>query len=145
MKHIQDNFGYLLNMASRQMKWQFNNRLKDLELTSSQWAVLKDLSINKSSSDATPASIAERLYIDRPTLSGIIERLMKRGWVYSVANPNDRRSQIISLTEKAKNTVPQLEKLSSLTIEHSLQGFSAEEIDSLKGYLKKIIINLSQD
>ena len=141
------NLGYLLNKAARITKWELNNKLSDLGLTSSQFAVLRDLYTHRDSEnihqDLTPAFIALRLHADRPTISGIVERLVKQGWVERVTNPEDRRSQLILLTDKAMELLPTMEAISNDTMEKAMHGLKEEEVEALKTYLTKIINNFS--
>ncbi len=147
MGRITNDLGYLINKAARITKWELNNRLSDIGLTSPQFAVLRDVFCNENKDETlislTPASIAERLHADRPTISGIIHRLTKQGWVRRTENPNDRRSQIIVLTDKSKQLMGTLESLSNETIKKGIKDFTEDEIENLKNYLLKIIENFS--
>jgi MarR family transcriptional regulator for hemolysin len=128
------------------MKWQLNRRLEEHNLTSAQWAVLKDLHMNEifnGSLSATPASIAERLNMDRPTMSGIINRLLKSQWIESMQNPADKRSQILKLTNKSREIITILEGLSDEIVSLALKDFEEHETIILTKLLKKIIHNLS--
>jgi DNA-binding MarR family transcriptional regulator len=145
MERIMNDVGYLINKAARLTKWELNNRLGDVGLTSPQFAVLREIFCNESKGDdkeyLTPAAIAERIYADRPTISGIIQRLTNQGWVRRIEKPNDRRSKIIVLTDKAIVLMGTLDSLSSETMKKGLKDFSEEEIENLKKYLLKIINN----
>jgi MarR family transcriptional regulator for hemolysin len=147
MERIMNDLGYLINKAARLTKWELNNRLSDVGLTSPQFAVLRDVYCNESKDETlmslTPASIAERLHADRPTISGIIHRLTNQGWVRRVENPNDRRSQIIVLGDKSRQLMSTLESLSNETIKKGVKDFTEEEVENLKNYLLKIIDNFS--
>ncbi len=149
MSKSADNLGYLLSKAAKITRWDLNNKLAVLGLTAPQWAVLKDLSTQEEcqnptqnpTQNLTPASIADRLNADRPTISGIIERMEKQDWVYRMINPEDRRSYIIKLTDKAKEQMLDLERTSDATMHQAVTGFSQDEIQTLKKYLTQIINN----
>ena len=146
MKEKFKSLGYLITKASKTTKWDLSNRLTDadLGLTASQFAVIKDIEVSETmSSDTTPAEIAKRLNSDRPTVSGILERLVKQGWVYRVTHPEDRRSHFIKLTDKAKENLGLLEELSNSTMEKALEGFKEDELQNLMEYLGRVIRNLS--
>lgn len=145
MEHNIDNFGYLLNKAARFMKWELSKRLEQHEVTASQWSVLKDLHLHEKDENAqscTAAAIADRLNIDRPTMSGIISRLNKNGWIETAVNPEDKRSQLVKLTDKSRDILSVLEELSNEIVEQALRGFSQEEVEMFKSFLKRIINNL---
>ena len=141
----EQNLGYLLSKAARLTKWELNNKLNNLGLTSTQWGVLNLLYRRRSTEFvATPAAIAEELHSDRPTISGIIDRLCKNGWVEREVNPDDRRSQIIILTEKTLGLITKMEKHSDDTMEDAVKGFSHEDIKVLSRLLTQIIDNFIQ-
>ena len=136
--------GYLINKASKTARWELSNKLENVGLTASQYAVIKDVEICEAMHmNATPAEIAKRLNSDRPTVSGILERLVKLGWVYRVMRPEDKRSHFIKLTEKAMDNLHILEDLSDRTMDEALRGFSEEELNNLTEYLSRIIGNFS--
>ncbi|MDF2591306.1 MAG: transcriptional regulator [Clostridia bacterium] len=145
-----DNLGYLINKAARMTKWDLNNALTDVGITSAQWGLIRDIFLTESicNNEAerlcklTPAAIAERMHADRPTISCMVEKLVKQDFAYRVSNPNDRRSQIILLTDKAKVLIPKLMQLAEDTLEKATTGFSEEDTKQLKEYLSKVIENL---
>lgn len=147
------NLGYLLSKAARMTKWDLNNTLADEGITFPQWRLLKDIDIHeqKCSNEEerlkllTPASIAERLNADRPTVSCMLERLVKQDYVYRISHPKDRRSQIILLTDKAKGLMPKLEFLSEKTLEKAVEGLEENEVILLKTLLNHIIDNLQNN
>lgn len=143
---MADDLGLMLLDSSRRLKWNMTSRLMDVGLTFPQWMVIYDISGRNATvtdgSDCTPATISGRLNVDRPTISGIIERLEKNGWVFRSVHPEDRRSCIINLTAKAQELVSELEQQRQLAVEQAIQGFSKEEILQLKQYLGRIIDNL---
>jgi DNA-binding MarR family transcriptional regulator len=146
----KENLGYLINKAARLTKWDLNNSLTKLGITSAQWGLIRDIFITeKMCSDdeerfhkLTPAAIAERLRADRPTVSCMIEKLVKQDWAYRISNPKDRRSQIILLPDKVKELMPQLDILSESTLRKATKGFDENEVEHLKQYLVRIIENL---
>lgn len=91
-----------------------------------------------------PAQVAERLHADRPTISGIIDRLSKKGLIQIERNPADRRSQLLRLTREAKQLYPILEQDANNTISQALTGLSAEQIKQLTTSLVIVIQNLEQ-
>ncbi|MFZ7119592.1 MAG: MarR family winged helix-turn-helix transcriptional regulator [Eubacteriaceae bacterium] len=141
------SLGYILHKAAMFSKCNFSNLLSNEGLTPSQFRVIKDIYIcskEQSNSLLTPACIAKRLHKDRPTISGIIERLESQGWIERIKNPEDKRSCIIILSQKAKSQIPKLEKLSIENDNDLVEGFSEEEIALFRKFLLKVIYNLSK-
>lgn len=142
---MEENLGFLLNKATRLMKWELDKGLKVYGLTTPQWSVLIDLALNEHevALSLSPAAIAERLNTDRPTMSGVIDRLVKKGLVTSAINPEDRRSQIIRITAEAKVLLPELMNLSNSILNRAVSNLTTEEKENLKKSLYKIILTLS--
>ncbi|NOW94639.1 MarR family winged helix-turn-helix transcriptional regulator [Mucilaginibacter sp. SG564] len=53
-------------------------------------------------------ALAEILDKDKSAMVSIINLLTAKGFVYRENNPNDRREQLLKVTEKAKLAVPQI-------------------------------------
>ena len=72
--------------------------------------------------------ISQGLMLENPTVTGLIDRLEKSGYVKRSDHPNDRRVYLVHLTEKgnkvAKKALPVVKKLN----EQIKEGYSKEEI-----------------
>ena len=72
--------------------------------------------------------ISQGLMLENPTVTGLIDRLEKSGYVKRSDHPNDRRVYLVHLTEKgnkvAKKALPIVKKLN----EQIKEGYSREEI-----------------
>ena len=72
--------------------------------------------------------ISQGLMLENPTVTGLIDRLEKSGYVKRSDHPSDRRVYLVHLTEKgnkvAKKALPVVKKLN----EQIKEGYSKEEI-----------------
>lgn len=109
-----NNLGYLLHKVSIMTKTELSNQLKEYKITAQQWSVLKDISLYPNGT--TPAMIAERLLADRPTVTGIIQRLLQKEWILIKHNPKDKRSHLIFLTDETKALIQEIENVSDEVI-----------------------------
>ncbi|WP_169740195.1 MarR family winged helix-turn-helix transcriptional regulator [Carnobacterium funditum] len=123
-----------------------NKELEKEEITVSQFAVIKDIEMNSFTDDGklevTAVEIAERLDMDKPTISGIINRLIDKKYLEKRSNPNDKRSSILKLTKETKAKLPRLERVSNEVISDATNGLTDEEIEIFKNTLGKIIENM---
>jgi DNA-binding MarR family transcriptional regulator len=79
--------------------------------------------------------ISQGLMLENPTVTGLIDRLEKLGYVKRSDHPNDRRVYLIYLTEKgnkvANKALPIVKRLN----EQIKEGYSEREIESFKKVL----------
>lgn len=134
-----NNIGYLLSKASVSLKLALSNRLLPYNLTSTQWAVLKDISMHQQGT--TPAQIADRIGAERPTITGILDRMKKKELITSHPHQTDKRSTLILLSAKGESLVEELETIANAMLKDALHGISTEDQASLASTLQKIIVN----
>ena len=130
------DLGYLINTVSRLLKQSMAAELSPLELTPQQAAVLLAASVSE-----TPPTITEtasRLGMDRPTMTGVVERLIRDGWVETTPNPTDGRSRLVRNTEKATSALPFIRRASTLVGDRLLEGFTAKDAQMLRLLLNRI-------
>jgi DNA-binding MarR family transcriptional regulator len=79
--------------------------------------------------------ISQGLMLENPTVTGLIDRLEKSGYVRRSDHPSDRRVYLVHLTEKgnkvAKKALPIVKKLN----ERIKEGYSKSEIEDFKKIL----------
>lgn len=139
MDDIHNSIGYLLNTSARLLKRNLDSKLIEFDITTSQWAVLKLLSVE---STLTQAQIAEKLNSDRATSGSVIERLIKKELLLKRTNSSDRRAFDISLSQKGIDIVESLTKLAVESNQQALQGITECEVNTLYKVLKQITNNL---
>ncbi|BCG57960.1 MarR family winged helix-turn-helix transcriptional regulator [Paenibacillus sp. URB8-2] len=140
---MNGNLGYLIHKVSVMSKSRLTQRLKAYGLTAQQWSVIKDISAT--GAGATPAMIAKRLHADRPTITGILNRLADKGFVYTRDNPKDRRSQFILLTDQSMELIAKLEDVSNKVMKEALRGVPDSEIRTTIGVLRQMMDNLGKE
>jgi DNA-binding MarR family transcriptional regulator len=79
--------------------------------------------------------ISQGLMLENPTVTGLIDRLEKSGYVKRSDHPSDRRVYLVRLTERgkkvAKRALPIVKKLN----EQIKEGYSKGEIEDFKKVL----------
>lgn len=92
---LDDQIGYLLRKAYQRNAVIFSDKIN--ELTPTQFAVMARLTELGSVSQN---QLGRTVGLDVATTKGVVDRLAGHGLVRSRRDPNDRRRQLISLTEK---------------------------------------------
>ncbi len=139
MPSSHPTLGFLLHETARLLRKRFEQRAGVTGLTRSQWQTIAYLAkcegINQS-------GLAELLEIEPITLVRILDNLEERGLVERRANPADRRSRLLFLTEAAHPILLQMQPLGEATRAEALAGLSDEDRDRLFQMLTVMKSNL---
>jgi len=131
------DIGYLLNKAARQFRLGFAARLAASGLRPQQAAAL--MAIGRSPEGSlTPSQLAEAIDMDAPTASGLLDRLVRDGWVASMPNPEDGRSRLVALTDKGADVLPSVLRSAGEVSEAATLCLTADEARELQRLLKRL-------
>lgn len=82
----------------------FETHLQRYGLTSARFAVLLTLQ-SAPGHRGTPSALAERINVSRPTVTGILDGLVRSGLVRRVADREDRRRVAVELTDRGRTAI----------------------------------------
>ena len=85
--------------ASREIEATLESRCLELEISAIEGQILSFLT---SYSPSPVSSIHDKFGIKPSTMTSILDRLEKRGWIERRTSPRDRRSFLVSLTETGR-------------------------------------------
>lgn len=114
-----------------------NQMLMPYDLTYPQFKTMKLLFKNQPMT-IRQIDIERHFSLTNPTVTGIIQNLEKKGFIERITNPEDSRSKVISITQKAKDMEEGLTRLGARMEEMSTKKLSAEEREQLLFLLKKL-------
>ena len=134
------SFGFLLYDSARLLRRDFDRRARAIGLTRAQWSVLSHLHRYEG---VNQAALADLMEIQPITLVRLLDRLEEAGWIVRRADPNDRRSRVPKLTDKARPVIERLQALAAQTRELALSGIADERREQLLDALQTIRGNLS--
>ncbi len=117
-----------------------NFRSNGINITPEQWTVLLSLSYKDG---ITQQDLAEATFRDKPSITRLIDNLEKLQLVRRETAENDKRINLIYITELGVEVNKHARKVSLYVMKDSLQGISEEEIHRGEQTLKKILKNLS--
>jgi len=132
-------FGFLLNDVTRFLRKQFDRRAVRFGLTRAQWRALKRISYSEG---LTQSALAEELDMEPIAIGRVIDRLQKAGFVERRADPADRRTWRLHLTQRAHAVVDDMEKISSGLFKEAQRGIAATDMKSLMSTLGLMKQNL---
>lgn len=85
-----------------------------------------------------PSELADKTAQDRPTITGLLDRLEKDGWIERKPDKTDRRSLRIYLSSRARECKEPIMKLFEDTNRLFLNRFSEKEWDQLQSFLARL-------
>ena len=128
----------LIKKISLEFDKMANPVLQKYDLSTSQYKILKYLFANKDT--AVRQVDLEKYYsLTHPTTIGLLDQLENKGFVQRVVNPEDARSRIILLTEKALEQQAELENIGEELELKLTAGLSGEERAELIRLLQKVL------
>ena len=83
--------------------------------------------------------LAERINRDKSTVTALVRKLMRAGYVVKEKDPEDNRISYLSLTAKGRALEPDFDEISENLIANAFKGFSRKERMTLvKGIIKML-------
>ncbi len=138
----EELFGILTGRISLIVNRYLSNKFREANLgvTVEQWTVLACL---WEKDKVSQQSLSEITLRDQPSMTRLIDNLEKQKMVVRVADPTDRRSNLIFLTEKGMALEKKATEIVKATIDKALISISNEDIFICRNTLKKILGNLN--
>ncbi len=129
--------GRLIHMVNQKKDRLLNEYLSPLDVTATQFKVLCAIRCGGS---ITPVELKKVLSVDLGALTRMLDRLVARGWIARMPNPNDKRGVLIQLTPEGAALCEQCHQLVGQTLHQELtKNMTAEEVTTLEYLLKKIL------
>ncbi|PTH12455.1 MarR family winged helix-turn-helix transcriptional regulator, partial [Staphylococcus auricularis] len=105
---LDNCINYLLSTSQNKVFKHFKSLLSPYNTTPAEYGVLNCLINNKLN---TPKAIGNTLNLEPSTISGILDKMSKKGLITRQTDNENRRIVLISSTDKAKSLWPTLEKI----------------------------------
>ena len=110
-------------------------------LTSAKWKVIVVLSAKEG---ITQKHIADMAFVEAPTLVPVIDRMEKEGYVIRQADPNDRRNNLIFMTQKSKDIVDPIIDCILEIRNMGLNKISKKDMETARKVLSTIVSNTEE-
>jgi DNA-binding MarR family transcriptional regulator len=133
--HLFFHFTQILGRRTRTL----NAHLRTFGVDYARWRILAVLAEH---AGATMGLLADLTSIDRTTLTRTLSLMQEAGLVSRQERKSDRRSVAISLTSSGQRLFARILPLTLAETDRALDGFSSEEIEILRFWLKRIAGNL---
>jgi DNA-binding MarR family transcriptional regulator len=121
-------------------RMQKNFRAAGLDITIEQWSILyhlwKEDGLNQQ-------QLCDKTFRDKPSITRLIDNLVKLGLVERKVSETDKRVNFIFLSNIAKNLQEETIEIANQTMDEALVGITKNEIETVKNVLQKVYDNLN--
>ncbi|HQS30176.1 MAG: MarR family transcriptional regulator [Polaromonas sp. 39-63-203] len=131
-----ESVGYLMRRIIALIAQDVERELEPEGLTNAQWVPLLKLHMGQAS---TVAELARGCDLDAGSMTRLLDRLEAKQLVRRVRSVDDRRVVNLELTEAGQVAAREIPVVLSRVQNAHLAGFSADEWQTLKGYLRRIL------
>jgi MarR family transcriptional regulator for hemolysin len=136
---FENGFCFMLSDISRLARKEFDRRVRDLGLTRAQWLFLAHLARQPG---CTQSELAERLQMEKITVSRQATRLLRAGWIARRDHAEDGRAYRLFVTRKAEPIIVRLSAVADRLRAEYLRGVSPTRRAALFDGLVQIRANL---
>ena len=117
-----------------------NFKKNGISITPEQWTVLAYL---WQKDGVTQQNLCEYTYKDKPSMTRLIDNLVKQGLVYRETSREDRRANFIHLTTVGKDLEANAQLAVQETVRIALDSIDSEGIERVKNVLTLIFHNIN--
>ncbi|SIT42068.1 Transcriptional regulator, MarR family [Paraburkholderia ribeironis] len=135
---LTSSLGYYLTKARNVLVERMDRAVKPLGLTAQQIGVILMLSSRRAS---TPFELSRAMSYDSGSMTRLLDRLEKKGFVVRTRSDTDRRMVKLELTPQGHDAARQIPSLGAAVLNEQLRGFSAAEHATLIALLDRFIAN----
>jgi MarR family transcriptional regulator, lower aerobic nicotinate degradation pathway regulator len=132
---LEEQVGFLLRCAHQRASEMFNAVMAPFGVTPRQFAALAKLDDLGSVSQN---QLGRLTAMDPATISGVIARLIARGYVQQSADPRDGRLVALALTAAGSRVITAMKAVAVQVSQRTLAPLSAPEVDAFLKALGKI-------
>lgn len=132
---FEDCLCYQLGKTVRHVSRAYRDEIAAYKLTHGQFFVIVAIMEEEG---LLPSELAEKTSQERATITGLLDRLEKDGWIERRPDKVDRRSFRIYLTPYANQHREAILKLFEETNQKFLNRFTQEEWRQMQGFLNRL-------
>ncbi|MBI2750749.1 MAG: MarR family transcriptional regulator [Burkholderiales bacterium] len=136
----EESAGYLMRQILNTVSQEVDLQLAHTGLTNAQWIPLFKLFVGQAS---TPAELARECRLDAGAMTRTLDRMEAKGLCRRERSASDRRVVTITLTEAGREAAQVIPEVLSRVQNAHLAGFSRDEFELLKSFLRRILVNAS--
>ncbi len=134
-------YGVLLDTSLKIIKQDIQQRFKsaNIDLTPEQWTLLDELA---SRGELSQKQLAESTFKDAPTVSRIVDLLIRRGYINRKSDHGDRRKYLISLTDAGQSIYQKSAPMINAARTDGWAGLTDDDFQQFETILQKLTSNI---
>ena len=137
------HYGHYVRLLHWCTDQQVTNALAEMDLTASQGPILGYIAHRKD--PPCPRDIEEQFHLSHPTVSGLLSRLEKKGFIAFFPDEHDRRCKRLRLLPRGKACMESMHRTILANEARMVQGFTEEEKEQFFALLSRAIHNMGGD
>ena len=139
---LQKRYGHLARVLHWCTDQAITRSLEEMDLTSSQGHIMGFLSHQKT--PPCPRDIEVAFQLSHPTVSGLLSRLEKKGFVELRTDPKDRRCKRIYVLPRGSECHDRMHRIIEGIESRLVTGFSETEQAQFEEFLNLSLIHISE-
>ena len=132
---LEAQIGFVLRRAHQKATGIFNAVMGEFGVTPTQFAALAKLD---DAGRVSQNELGRLTAMDPATVWGVINRLMKQGFVAQSPDPDDARLVMVELTEAGRRATLRMKAVAAEVSRETLRPFTAEEARQLLALLGRL-------
>ena len=148
--HIQDTSSldhapaFIITRVARLLRFDLWKLLEQAgtDLTPEQYFMLYRLNEGDGRSQI---ELADRVLVDRPNVTRLVDALEKKKLVRRAADEHDRRKTLVFLTQDGRRSIRKLLKVIVSARKRIFAGVTQKEVDLLRSVLTRVEANIQKD
>ncbi len=139
-------YGMRFSILGRTFKRQLDQRLLEKDLTGVQLGVLKELERLEAAgaAEVNQRDLENASHVTHPTMTEILKRLERKGFIRCCQSSHDRRHKCIFSTEKARQLQQEMSYMDSAILVQLSRGLSQQQLEALGEILDVMLDNAFQ-
>lgn len=137
---MSKHYGHLVRILHWCIDQSMTSALEKMELTAAQGHVMGYLAHCKE--PPCPRDLETHFQLSHPTVSGLLSRLEKKGFLQLRPDENDRRCKRIHILPKGHECLETMYRTILSNEERVVEGFSPEEQETFSRLLEQAISNM---
>jgi DNA-binding MarR family transcriptional regulator len=138
--NIDESLGFLVSNSYFRLRNNLQKRITQYGITPEQWVILNKL---YQKDGYTQKELSTQVAKDQASLTRMLDRLEKRYLIKRTVSPTDRRAFEIYITEKGRSLREEIVPIDIEALEEATKIYTQEELQLLKGLLKRLINHLN--